>query len=488
LGDNEIKDISSLSNLENLEILNLRENNFKNINVLENIITLKELDLRENRITDITALENIDTLEELNLRSNNITDITALSGLKKLVYLNINSNKNIESIEPIADLTNLKTLIMRNVDAGEEIGLLTNLVNLKRLNIRNCSISDISFIAGCNQLEELDLGENNITDITALENINTLEELNLRNNNITDITALSGLKELVYLNINSNKNIESIEPIADLTNLKTLIMRNVDAGEEIGLLTNLVNLKRLNIRNCSISDISFIAGLMAIGALQDDPVTGEKAILDIRDNPIFTSHEANLSFIRPYWQNISFRAPFVLPDSVSMLETPEFSHPGGFYKEGFLLELNFSDPEAKIFYTLDGSEPTRSSNLYTGPIKIDSRKGEPNILSRIQTSPFLKKPDGEVFKATVIRAQAFKDDNSTSKIITNTYLIDENNEGHQNRYSLPLISITTDASNLFDHNYGIFVPGAHFYLDNADNKHSGNYFQKRDRMGTSYPY
>jgi len=163
---------------------------------------------------------------------------------------------------------------------------------------------------------------------------------------------------------------------------------------------------------------------------------------------------------------------------VSTLESPEFSNPGGFYKEGFLLELNVDDPKAKIFYTLDCSEPTRSSNLYTGPIKIDSRKGEPNILSNIQTSPFLKKPDGEVFKATVIRAQAFKDDGSTSKIITNTYFIDEKNEGHENRYSLPLISITTDAGNLFDHNYGIFVPGAHFYLDNADDKHSGNYFQR----------
>ncbi|MFC2159664.1 CotH kinase family protein, partial [Actinomycetota bacterium] len=300
--------------------------------------------------------------------------------------------------------------------------------------------------------------------------------LNLRRNDITDITALSGLKELVYLNIHSNRNIESIAPIAGLTSLRTLIMRNVNAGKEVELLANLVNLKKLNIRNCSISDISFIADLMIAGALQDDIVTGKKAILDIRDNPIFNSYEDNLSSIRPYWQNISIRAPFILPMTASTLESPEFSHPGGFYKEGFLLELNLSDPKVKIFYTLDGSEPTRSSNLYTGPIEIDSRKGEPNILSNIPTSPSFNKPDDEVFKATVIRARAFKDDSIISSIVTNTYFIDEKNEGLQNRYSLPLISITTDAGNLFDYNYGIFVPGV--YIEREDSKSSGNYYRK----------
>jgi len=476
LRNNDIIDIAALGNIITLEELNLRNNHIADIAALGNITALKELDLRENKITDITALENIKTLKGLNLRNNDITDITALSGLKELVYLNIHSNKNIESIEPIAGLTGLQILIMRNVNAGKEIGSLANLVNLKILNMRSCSISDISFIAGCSRLEELNLRNNDITDIIALVNIKTLKELNLRNNDITDITALSGLKELVYLNIHSNKNIESIEPIAGLANLQTLIMRNVNAGKEIGSLANLVNLKILNIRSCSISDISFIADLLAAGAFQDDPITGKKARLDIRDNPIFTSHEDSLASIRPYWQNISLRAPFILPLAVSTLESPEFSHPGGFYKESFLLKINLSDPEAIIFYTLDGSEPTRSSNLYTGPIKIDSRKGEPNIFSNIPTSPSFKKPDEEVFKATVIRAQAFKDDSSTSKIITNTYFIDEKNEGHKNRYSLPLISITTDSGNLFDYNYGIFVPG--LYSGNENSKKSGNYFKK----------
>ena len=499
LRENDIEDISPLESLGNLEILDLRDNRITDIDALGSIVTLKELNLRENNISDIGPLSglknlvylnirsnrNIESIEpikdltnlkELNLRGNDIRDTVALSGLKNLVYLNIHSNSKIESIKPIASLTGLQTLIMRNIDIGKEAEMLSSLVNLKRLNVGNCSISDISFLAGYNKLEELDLIKNDITDINALGKIITLKELNLRENKLSDIGPLSGLKNLVYLNIHSNSKIESIKPIASLTGLQTLIMRNIDIGKEAEMLSSLVNLKRLNVGNCSISDISFLANLMNSGALQDDPLTGEKAGIDIRDNPIFTLNKGSFESIRPYWKNISIRAPFVLPMAESTLDPPVFSQPGGFYKEGFLLELNISDPNSKIFYTLDGSEPTISSNLYTGPIKIGSRKNEPNLYSNIPTSTSSIKPVGEVFKATVIRARTFKDDSNTSRIVTHTYFIDEKNEGPLKRYSLPLISITTDADNLFNEEYGILVPGINF--NNEQGRTSGNYFQR----------
>jgi Leucine-rich repeat (LRR) protein len=495
-----IPDISPISSLFKLEELNLRDNHIEDISALEKLVNLKILNLRDNDINDITALKNITTLKELNLRENNVKDLTALSEIKNLEYLNIYSNNNIISIESITDLTNLKTLIIQGVDLEENLELLNNFKNLNRLDLCNCSISDISFINKFNKLKELNLRDNHIkdisiladlvnleildlrgnliTDISPLKNITTLKELNLRENRIKDLSALSELENLEYLNIHSNNNIKSIEPISGLTNLKTLIMRNVNVGEEIKTLTKLVKLEILNIRNCNISYIKPLAELMSKGALQDDFTADKKTIINIRDNPIFTSRTDNFKPIRPYWHNIGIRAPFTLPIEKNVLKSPEFSHPGGFYKEGFLLKLNSCDPEVKIFYTLDGSEPTQSSDLYTGPIEIDSREGEPSSLAEIATSHSFRKPDGEIFKVTVVRARSSKDDEGTSSIVTKTYIIDEKNEGNKNRYSLPVISIATDARNLFDNNYGILVPGNYFYSDNADAEHSGNYFQK----------
>jgi uncharacterized repeat protein (TIGR02543 family) len=452
--DCRISDISFIGKLTKLKELNLIYNNIENLSPLINLENLEILNLSSTPITDISPLKNIDTLKELNLRDNNIKDISPLSELKELEYLNLHSNREIETISPIANLTGLKTLIIRNVDAGKDADFIKNFINLETLNIRNCNISDISFIAG----------------------LIKLKELNLRDNNIKDISPLSGIKELEYLNLHSNREIETISPISNLTGLKTLIIRNVDLGEETKLLENLINLKRLNIRNCNISDISFISRLFEVSAIQDNPITGERATIDIRDNPIFESNKDIFKNIRQYWQNIGTRAPFVLPYKTNKLEMPLFSHQAGFYKEGFLLELTVDDPEVSIYYTLDGSEPTESSNLYTGPIKINNRKGEPNILSKISISPYFKEPAEEIYKVTVVRAIAIKDNDITSSIVTHTYIIDENNDGDKKRYSLPVISISTDFNNLFDYNHGIFVPGVNF---NEERRYqSGNYKKK----------
>jgi hypothetical protein len=55
------------------------------------------------------------------------------------------------------------------------------------------------------------------------------------------------------------------------------------------------------------------------------------------------------------------------------------------------LRLSCIDKEAKIFYTLDGSEPTSTSTLYSAPVKLD--------------------------KTTVLKAVSIKSDGSSSKII-----------------------------------------------------------------------
>lgn len=62
------------------------------------------------------------------------------------------------------------------------------------------------------------------------------------------------------------------------------------------------------------------------------------------------------------------------------------------------LELSSSDANAKIYYTLDGSAPTDSSTLYTGPIQIS--------------------------KDMQVRAVSYVDDFLHSSIVTKNYIID----------------------------------------------------------------
>jgi len=89
-------------------------------------------------------------------------------------------------------------------------------------------------------------------------------------------------------------------------------------------------------------------------------------------------------------------------------------------------------------------------------------------------------PAGNLIKANVIRAAAFKDNYCTPQAAAGSWFIGEELLHH----SLPVVSIMTDNTNLFSNPIGLFVPGD-IYLDLGWNSHpvglpNANYFQRGD--------
>ncbi len=93
---------------------------------------------------------------------------------------------------------------------------------------------------------------------------------------------------------------------------------------------------------------------------------------------------------------------------------PNFSHLGGFYASGFLLQLAASDPEASIRYTLDGREPSVTNALYSAPLSITNN--------------------------TSVRARCFKAGEVPSPVRTYNYLVGQSAA----RQSLPALCFTGD--------------------------------------------
>lgn len=184
LYDNAIQDLSGLNNLVNLVTLKLGENNeqgarkIDNIDILNSLVNLKYLDFSENNVQEIIEnITNLKNLEVLNLEKNQLTDISKLGKLTNLKDVNLYNNK-ITEISQLAQLQYIEKLILNK----NGISSLKGIANNNKLVWNN--------------IKELDIAENNI-DVNVNSNIlkilsdmSNKKLIELDYENITDVTNL----------------------------------------------------------------------------------------------------------------------------------------------------------------------------------------------------------------------------------------------------------------------------------------------------------
>jgi|GEM_PF-429633 len=289
---NDVRDITDLE---------LVGQGIEYIDGIEHFISLESLDLEDNFIKDLSPLRLSTSLRWLNLRNNQILDLDAIHfgemNHLPLTYLSLRHN--------VVEDGDTETRL-------SDISLLEPMTRLETLILRDNQITDLSPIESMIRLVELDISQNPLADKTlnGLSYLINLESLNIRETGVTNLDVLKDLSFLNYLNIHSNQSLESYDFLSHLVQLETLIATNVPLGDHIDQLANLYNLNRLNLENTEITDLEALRNLMANGALQDNEELEIYANVNISSNPIPT--EA-YHLIQPYWENITFRIPVVLP-------------------------------------------------------------------------------------------------------------------------------------------------------------------------------
>lgn len=108
-----------------------------------------------------------------------------------------------------------------------------------------------------------------------------------------------------------------------------------------------------------------------------------------------------------------------------------FSEEEAFQEEAFELSLSGGFFGGKIYYTLDGSNPTPDSEVYTGPIHIE--EGLPD-------------------KATVVKAALFQG-GQLGEVYTRTYFV---GTGVEDLFDVMVVSLSVDDEALYDEETGIF--------------------------------
>lgn len=143
-------DLSFVSSLPRLEVLEVRGPRVKSLAPLATVRTLTKLGVAKGVIDDLAPLEKLPKLSSVFLPNQRLTSLSALSRFAGLTYLQVEGNR-VEDVSPLA-----KHLQLR-------------FVGLKGNKVR-----DVSALAGLVNVETLYLGGNPVSDTSAL---NTLKKL-----------------------------------------------------------------------------------------------------------------------------------------------------------------------------------------------------------------------------------------------------------------------------------------------------------------------
>ena len=173
-------------------------------------------------------------------------------------------------------------------------------------------------------------------------------------------------------------------------------------------------------------------------------------------------------------------------ETVYRVEKPLFSSEGGFYDSAFELTVS-GGSGCTVLYTLDGSDPRTSGTAkqYQGSISIRNNTNDPNRLASIRDISLrgYEPPNYNVDKGMIVRAVCRDSSGIYSEVATNSYFVGKTASYYKD---MKVLSISTDSSNFFDKEKGIYMIGDQYYrwknsgsfdpnLDVGSNENPTNY-------------
>ena len=280
--------LSDIGRLTELTSLKLANNEITELEFLTPLEKLVSLDLSNNQISDITPLAQLKKLRTLHLDNNDIKDFSPLYDLSELTMLTIGGIEVSQS--QIKELkTRLPGCLIYNDEANTDIvevhlGGKTFKSDVTKLDLSDCSITNLSALSVCTSLEELRLSGNYIRDIGPLLDIPKLRVLDLSNNMISDIRPLMSMTTLEHLNLAGNK-ISSITALSQLKQLKELVLNgnDIDGTQNLAKLSAL---KILGLKDTGISDADlerlYNLKNLTVLALENNPDITESGVNQLK--------------------------------------------------------------------------------------------------------------------------------------------------------------------------------------------------------------
>ena len=193
-GIREIISLEPLSELSDLNWLDISGTSIEDLSPVRNLNKLKVLRANSSLIEDLAALKYNITLEELEVANTTIEDLSVLASLRNLLKLNLNNTQ----VNRISNLKSCSNLISLNLGSTRiaNVGVLQDLTQLKSLDISNTSVRDLGPISNLKDLQSLNISGSAVSNLQVLSEMENLRELYCSNTSISDLTPLKGNRRL----------------------------------------------------------------------------------------------------------------------------------------------------------------------------------------------------------------------------------------------------------------------------------------------------
>lgn len=252
---------------------------------------------------DLNDIKDMIALNELDLSGNEyIQSIAPLSQLVNLRMLNL-SGTNVEDLTPIRNLTELVELDLSRTKIFD-LSPLRYSTKLARLSINDTQVRSVAILEKMTGLKNLEMQGTHVFDFAPLTYLTSLLNLDLKRTQIASLAPIGNLATLMALNV-AQTNIQDLTPV---TNLSSLVSLNIDSTlvRDIRALTKLSSLEVLSANYTFIADLSPLKDLPKLERIYCDQTPVKKPAADsfMSANPgvlvIFDSKD-----LQAWWSSLS---------------------------------------------------------------------------------------------------------------------------------------------------------------------------------------
>ena len=279
-----VGDLTPLRNSNKLKVLKASNTRIDDLSPLKYDILLEELDIAHTDVSDLAVLDILSKLEKLNVSFTQVNTLEQVKKCPNMAYLSVEGCK-IYTIQPIAELKNIISLNVSETTV-RDLSPVSNFTSLQSLKISQTPVKNLNALQDLENLKELFCSNTNISDLTPLKNHRRLSKIYCDNTRIDDKQASEFTKEnpftLVIYDTNAleqwweelplywkavfskqthfegEPTTEQLHEVINMTNLDLSGNKFIQNLMPVSRLTNLVN---LNIANTEITRLNALMGM-----------------------------------------------------------------------------------------------------------------------------------------------------------------------------------------------------------------------------------